>query len=392
MKQKKSFSLFIFFVVLILIMGFVSKIDAASSDVVAQVNGSDITLEEFQEAVRYKRFDTLQEYNYMAYIYSMYSLPLDESVTAQYEALLGEENKEVFGQQVIDQLAYNRIIDAEAEKADIVITDEEVNKTIRTMFGFSDDNTTAQEADATSIDLQSTGSTDIVPPEPEVNIEAEFQKAFDAYFAETVNGLFSKEFFTNQIYHSLLESKLLDEVIFANETFESEMVSARHILVETEETAQEILDKLAAGEDWNALAAEYSLDTSNKDNGGELGWFARGTMVLPFEEAAFALASGETSAPVKTDFGYHIIASDGKEVRPLEDEALNNAKYAVYKAWYEKVTADYPVETFDTWQDQVPTEPVFEAIVTETTEDLPSEEAIVDGTVDSNPEQDAPQN
>ena len=107
------------------------------------------------------------------------------------------------------------------------------------------------------------------------------------------------------------------------------------------------------------MAKEYSQDTANKDSGGELGWFARGTMALPFEEAAFAMEPGTISKPVKTDFGYHIIASDGKEVRPLEGEALDNAKYAVYKTWYEKVTSESKLETYDNWIDLVPSEPAF---------------------------------
>ncbi len=376
----------IVFVLLTILAGFSFSVEAADQDVIAKVNDTEITLGEFQEAVRYKRFDILQEYQYMAYIYSLYNIPLDESVTTQYETALSASNSKELGQQVIDQLAYNRILDAESEKAGVVVADEEVTKTIKSMFGFSEEDAAADETAEDSLDLSDTGSTDIVPPEPEVNKEVEFQKAFDSYFTETAQGVFTKEFFQKQIYYSLLESKFLDEAVFVNEVFEDEMVSARHILVETEETAQEILDKLEAGEDWNALAAEFSQDTSNKDNGGELGWFARGTMVLPFEEAAFALNPGEISAPVKTDFGYHIIASDGKEVRPLEDEALNNAKYAVYKAWYEKVTDEYPVESFDNWEDKVPTEPVFEPIVTESAEDTA---VITDGDSETSAETEA---
>ena len=58
-------------------------------------------------------------------------------------------------------------------------------------------------------------------------------------------------------------------------------------------------------------------------------------------------------------FGNHIIGSDGKEVQPLEGEALDNAKYAAYKTWYEKVTSESKLETYDNWIDLVPSEPVF---------------------------------
>jgi parvulin-like peptidyl-prolyl isomerase len=71
--------------------------------------------------------------------------------------------------------------------------------------------------------------------------------------------------------------------------------------------ANEIYQRLLDGEDFAALAAEYSDDSGSAANGGDLGWFGRGQMVAPFEEAAFSLAVDEISEPVQSDFGYHII-------------------------------------------------------------------------------------
>ncbi|HLL73249.1 MAG TPA: peptidylprolyl isomerase [Pyrinomonadaceae bacterium] len=76
---------------------------------------------------------------------------------------------------------------------------------------------------------------------------------------------------------------------------------------QTKAKAEEVLAKLRAGGDFNALAKEESADSSNKDKGGDLGWFGRGMMVKPFEDAAFALKPGELSGVVETQFGYHII-------------------------------------------------------------------------------------
>lgn len=81
-----------------------------------------------------------------------------------------------------------------------------------------------------------------------------------------------------------------------------------------EDKAKEVLARAKAGEDFAALAAEFSDDISNAKSGGELGWFSRGLMVPEFEEAAFALKAGEISDLVKTQFGYHIImVSEVKE-------------------------------------------------------------------------------
>jgi foldase protein PrsA len=86
-----------------------------------------------------------------------------------------------------------------------------------------------------------------------------------------------------------------------------EQVRARHILVADRATADQVEAKLKAGGNFADLAKQYSTDTSTKDKGGELGFFGRGQMVPAFQNAAFALPVGATSAPVKSPFGWHII-------------------------------------------------------------------------------------
>jgi len=94
---------------------------------------------------------------------------------------------------------------------------------------------------------------------------------------------------------------------------QQEEVHARHILLTTEEEAMEVKRLLDQGEDFAALAKERSSDTSNSDQGGDLGFFGRGRMAQEFEDAAFSLEIGETSGPVSTAFGYHIIRVDDKK-------------------------------------------------------------------------------
>lgn len=83
-------------------------------------------------------------------------------------------------------------------------------------------------------------------------------------------------------------------------------IKARHILVEQEYEAKDILKKLDEGVSFEDLAAKFSKCPS-KARGGDLGAFGKGRMVPSFEEAAFALEVGQTSGPVRTQFGYHLI-------------------------------------------------------------------------------------
>jgi parvulin-like peptidyl-prolyl isomerase len=83
-------------------------------------------------------------------------------------------------------------------------------------------------------------------------------------------------------------------------------VHCAHILVKSESEAKAVLERLKKGEKFSTIAKAFSQCPSGK-RGGDLGTFTRGKMVKEFENAAFALQKGETSALVKTKFGYHII-------------------------------------------------------------------------------------
>jgi peptidyl-prolyl cis-trans isomerase C len=92
----------------------------------------------------------------------------------------------------------------------------------------------------------------------------------------------------------------------------SERVRARHILVQTEKDANDVLARLSKGEKFEDIAKQVSLDGS-KDYGGDLGYFASEEMVPEFSKAAFNLKVGEISQPVKTDYGWHVIKVEDRK-------------------------------------------------------------------------------
>ncbi len=100
-----------------------------------------------------------------------------------------------------------------------------------------------------------------------------------------------------------------------------DQVRASHILVKSEKEAQDVLDQLKKGGNFEDLARKYSIDAA-KIKGGDLGWFSKGSMIPEFEKVAFAMKEGETSGIVKTKFGYHIIKVTGKRaagIRPFAE-------------------------------------------------------------------------
>jgi len=97
------------------------------------------------------------------------------------------------------------------------------------------------------------------------------------------------------------------------ETFKRDReINTRHILLNSEEDARKIKEKLAKGEDFVELAKRYSIDPSAKANGGEIGFHPKGSLLPEYEDAAFKLTKpGQVSGVVKTKFGYHIIKLEG---------------------------------------------------------------------------------
>tara|TARA_B100000989_G_scaffold250020_1_gene197701 strand:+ start:168 stop:1058 length:891 start_codon:yes stop_codon:yes gene_type:complete len=115
---------------------------------------------------------------------------------------------------------------------------------------------------------------------------------------------------------------------FVADTASREQVTASHILVETEAEADAVIAALQAGVDFAELAKEKSTGPSGP-SGGTLGTFGRGQMVPAFETAAFNLTIGSYSdKPVQTQFGWHIIKVDGKDIAPAPDLEAMRAQLA----------------------------------------------------------------
>ncbi|MDP2119619.1 MAG: peptidylprolyl isomerase [Hoeflea sp.] len=115
-----------------------------------------------------------------------------------------------------------------------------------------------------------------------------------------------------------------------------EEVSARHILVATEEEAKALIAELDAGKDFAELATEKSSDSSAAQ-GGDLGYFTKGRMVPEFEAAAFALQAGEyAKQPVQSQFGWHVIKLEDRRptTLPAFEDVADQVRQVVMRERY----------------------------------------------------------
>lgn len=141
--------------------------------------------------------------------------------------------------------------------------------------------------------------------------------AIEDYIKENITDGEIQKYYDNEIFgdikasHILIAPDVTDDMTTAEKTAKEE---------EALKTAKEVITKLKNGEKFEDLAKEYSADDQNKDNGGDLGYFAHGKMESSFEEAALKLENGKyTTEPVKTSYGYHIILKvDQKEKVDLD--------------------------------------------------------------------------
>ena len=133
-----------------------------------------------------------------------------------------------------------------------------------------------------------------------------------------------------------------------------ESVNASHILVDSEEKANELLAKINAGEISFEDAARENSSCPSKENGGNLGEFTRGQMVPEFDEACFTMEVGQTAGPVKTQFGYHLIRlnSKGEETEmpfdaikgQLKEKLMQDKQQAAYQSKLNQLKILYPVD------------------------------------------------
>jgi len=271
---------------------------SAKKEVVATVNGENITNAEYRKAFDQVKAQIESSPQYTKDIWNQ-----------DYE---GKKFLDVVKENVLDSLIAQKLLLQEALKNNITVSDKEI--------------------------------------EEEYQREKEFNK--DITKEDVKNYLLINKLFEEYTKDVKITEEELKKYYEDNKD-QFETVKASHILVSDEKIAQDIYNRLMKGEDFATLAKEYSIDTATKDQGGDLGEFARGVMVPEFEQVAFSLKKGQISKPVKTDYGYHIIKSEGATLKSFDEvkgdiEAylLNDKKNQVITEKYDALEKAAKIQKF----------------------------------------------
>ena len=289
--MKKLGALVISVILGISMVGCSSKVNKDEN--IATVNGSGIIVGNYEKVLGLNK-QSMEAY----YGNTIWDQEIEEGV----------KYKDKFKEMILDQMIYTEVIYEAAKKENLLPTEEEVNKSIEEF------NTSIKDNDAYKKQLKELGIDDNF-----LKYQFERNLASDNYKEK-----FNKD---NSVTNDEIK-KYYDE---NKDDFYIDQVEASHILIKTiddedkklsdekkaeaKKKAEEVLAKAKAGEDFSELAKEYSQDTVSAKNGGDLGFFKKGEMVKPFEEAAFSMKVGEISDLVESDFGYHIIKVTDKEDR-----------------------------------------------------------------------------
>ncbi len=237
------------------------------------------------------------------------SIPLAvyQQQTAQFQAALvqqglnpdspdGQAQLATMRQQVLDNMIDDALIAQEAAKEGVAVTDADLDAAMQKLI-----------------------------------VDAGGQAAFEQALAASGQTLDdARTLQRTQMLNNLIRDRIIAKVGDA-----VEQVHARHILVDSQATADALLSQIQAGADFAQVAAQSSQDNLTRVNGGDLGWFPRGVLISKeVEDAAFALQPGQISGVVQSAFGFHIVqVIDRDPARKVEGDQLLKLQQAAVEQW-----------------------------------------------------------
>lgn len=379
----------------ILVIAIVVDQFVTPGQTVATVNGTQITVGEFQRRVRLERALRNNQLNQVIGLYQSFGLSneqIAQQISSQepYASWLNElQVPDQLGNRVLNLMIEDELVRQKAAELGITVTDADIDQEIFDFFGYDPNaalttptptpepsNTptpfvspTPSPTRTPTLTPEFTPTPSVTPapsstPEPTPNAtqRAEtFNSDRSSFFAEIRSAAGVSDAEIRAFFEMRALRKALRDAVTAEMSRTAPFVNARHILVATEQEALDILAALEAGDSFFDLARALSTDTSTKDSGGELDWAPASNYVTPFADAVREAEIGAFIGPVQTEFGYHVIQVRAREDRELSDDEFETAKDNEFETYLDELRSaeTTSVQTFSIWVDNVPEDPRF---------------------------------
>jgi hypothetical protein len=379
---------------------------------VAKVGSKDITTKQFQTYARYERVQWIQQYRYYQQLQSLFGS--DQASLSYIQQLMAQINTQLdpatLGQNTIDYLVANQIIQQEAVKRGITVAQTEVDKYLQDYMGYYPNgtpttaptsvfvptstlnptqialvpptatalptatNTPTPVITGTKVVASPTPTTVLTPtpivtptatvpvatstplPTPTPYSLSDYQKNLKQYLTNLNSSASLSEADLRWVFNMQLLRQKVYDAITADVSRQQDEVWVRHIVVSDQTKSQSISDRLVKGENFVTVATEVYSGTANTI---DLGWLGSGKLDPNTVKAVWAMQVGQISAPIQTAGGWEIYQLLGHEVRTLSDSELNSLKQTTFQDWINQQKTTNNVQTFDIWKTRVPISPTI---------------------------------
>jgi hypothetical protein len=374
---------------------------------VAKVGDQVVTTRQFQTYARYERVQWIQQYQYYQQLESIFGS--DQSSLSYIQQLLSQIDYElqptVLGQNSVDYLVANIIIQNEAQKRGITVSEAELNDQFESYLGYFPNGTPTTAPTSLPVPTSTLNPTQIalVPPTstplptatatstPTATITVtqetptataspttvitpttptatstplptstpyttqEYGTNLNDYFTTLSSFASLSEADLRWIFTAQLLRQKVFDAITTDVSRQQDQVWARHIVVTDQTQAQTIYDQLTTNpEDFVSIATEVYSGTSNTI---DLGWFGKDSLDPAAQDIVWAMKIGEISQPIQTSNGWEIYQVLGHEVRTLSDADYQALKQTDFQNWIDDQKTADNAQIFDIWQSLVPTSP-----------------------------------
>ncbi len=285
---------------------------------IAVVNGAPVTTSAYRDRVLFEKFRLEQRFG---------ALAASGALADQLQQYLSNQ----LPNTVFETMITDEMLRQEAARLGIIIGDDEITRGVQADYGYFPNGTptpTAGPPTSTPAPTATVGAGTAVPTvgptgTPVVLTEAQYKSQYDGFVTalKAATGLGDSFVRDNKRDQLLYERFRALAIANANIPPTSLQVRARQIVVDTEDEAKQIVQRLKAGEDFATLAKDVSKDATTKDQGGDLGWFSQGSHDPILERAAFSLQPNAVSEPLQIGGQWTVVqVVEAAQLRPMTAE------------------------------------------------------------------------